>query len=291
MMPLAILTAASCLAVTAGSDQILAGDFAAAIPGLIVPAPGIPVALAPAPGVQRVFRVAELHRMAERFGWSGEPDADICVERPVSPPDPARFLAAMRKAMPEADITILEYGRQPLPAGELEFQANTLRPGPTGALWTGYVRYAATHRFSVWARVKILVPATHLVAAVDIEPGHAITEEQVRVETHLEFPSTVPVLKSSEGAIGKWPRAKISAGTAVRAVMLEDPKVVARGDTVLVDVTNGGAHLELEAVAEGPGAVGETISLLNPDSHRHFRARVDGKGKASVGSPAGKVNP
>jgi flagella basal body P-ring formation protein FlgA len=291
MMPLAILTAASCLAVSPGSDQILAGDFAAAIPGLTVPAPGISVALAPAPGVQRVFRVPELRRMAERFGWSGEPDADVCVERPVSPPDPARFLAAMRKAMPEADIVILEYGRQPLPAGDLEFQANSLHPGPTGALWTGYVRYAATHRFSVWARVKILVPVTHLVAAADLVPGRAITAQQVHVETHPEFPSTVPVLTSGEAAIGKWPRTRIPAGTALRAVMLEDAKVVARGDTVTVDVFDGAAHLELEAVAEGAGAVGETISLLNPDSHRNFQARVEGKGRASVGSPAVKVNP
>jgi flagella basal body P-ring formation protein FlgA len=291
MMPLAILTAASCLAVSPGSDQILAGELAAAIPGLTVPAPGIPVALAPAPGVQRVFRVPELRRMAERFGWSGEPDSDVCVERPVSPPDPERFLSAMRKAMPEADIAILEYGRQPLPAGELEFQASSLRPGPAGALWTGYVRYAATHRFSVWARVKILVPVTHLVAVVDLEPGRAITAEQVRVETHPEFPSTVPVLTSGEGAIGKWPRTKIAAGMAIRAAMLQDPKVVARGDTVTVDVFDGAAHLELEAVAEGSGAVGETISVLNPDSHRHFQARVEGKGKVSVGSPAVKVTP
>ena len=73
---------------------------------------------------------------------------DICVERPVSPPDPERLLAAMRKAMPQADITVLEYSRQPVPAGEIEFPANGLRPGAAGALWIGYVRYAGTRRFA-----------------------------------------------------------------------------------------------------------------------------------------------
>ena len=291
MMPLAAFAVASCLAVNPGSDRILAGDLSAAIPGMTVAAPGIPIAFAPAPGVKRIFRAAELRGMAEHYGWSGVPDIDICVERPVSPPDPARFLAAMRKAMPEAEITILDYGRQSMPAGELEFQANSLHNGPAGALWTGYVRYAATHRFAVWARVKILVPVTQLIAAVDLEPGRTITTEQVRAETNSGFPPVVAVLTSDDEAIGKWPRALIRAGTAVRGTMLQAPKVVLRGDTVAVDVSNGAAHLALEAVAEGSGAVGETISVLNPDSHRHFPARVEGKGRVSVGSPAVKVNP
>lgn len=291
MMPLAALTVTSCLAVSAGSDQILAGDLAAAIPGLTVPAREVPVALAPAPGVQRIFRVAELRRMAERYGWSGEPDADICVERPVAPPDPERFLAAMRKAMPDADIAILDYGRQSVPAGEIEFLANGLRTGTADALWIGYVRYARTRRFSVWARVKVLVPVTRLIAAVDLEPGRAITPEQVRSQTQPGFPPAVPVLASGVEAIGKWPRTAIRAGTAIRATMLENPQEVVRGDTVTVDVFNGGAHLQLEAVAQGSGAMGETVAVLNPDSHRRFSARVEGKGKVSVGSPAGKVNP
>lgn len=291
MTPLAALAVASCLVVSPGSEQILAGDLAAAIPGLTVPAPAIPVALAPAPGVQRVFRAAELHRMAERFGWSGQLDTDICVERPLSPPDPAQFLAAMRKALPEADIAILDYGRQRLPAGELEFQANGLHPGLVGALWTGYVRYAATRRFAVWARVKVLISVTRLIAAVDLEPGRAIDAGQVRSETRPECPPAVPVLASGVEAIGKWPRNAIRAGTAIRAAMLEEPKAVVRGDTVTVELFNGATHLELEAVAEGSGSVGETIPVLNPDSHRRFPARIEAKGRVSVASPTAKVNP
>jgi flagella basal body P-ring formation protein FlgA len=291
MMPLAVIAVTSCLAVSAGSDQILAGDLAAALPGLTGPAAAIPVAIAPAPGVQRVFHVAELRRMAERYGWSGDPETDVCVERPVAPPDPDRFLAAMRKAMPDADITILDYGRQPVPSGDLEFPPSGMHSGPVDALWTGYVHYAGTRRFAVWARVKVLVPVTRLIAAVDLEPGHAITPEQVRTQTRREPPPPLPVPASGVEAIGKWPRTAIHAGTAIRAAMLENPKEVLRGDTVTVEVSNGGAHLELQAVAEGSGALGETISVLNPDSHRRFQARVDGKGKVSVGSPAGKVNP
>jgi flagella basal body P-ring formation protein FlgA len=73
--------------------------------------------------------------------------------------------------------------------------------------------------------------------------------------------------------------------------MLQDPMAVVRGDTVKLDVSSGAAHLELDVLAEGSGAVGETISVLNLDSHRHIPARVVGKGRVSVGIPAVRVNP
>jgi flagella basal body P-ring formation protein FlgA len=291
MMPLAALALTGCLAVGAGSDRVLAGDLAAAIPGLTAPALDVPVAFAPAPGVERVFRLAELRRLAQRFGWDVTPDADICVVRPVSPPDPARLLAAMRMVLPEADIAIVEYGRQPLPAGEIEFPLSGLGRGTGDALWIGYVHYAGTRRFALWARVKVLVAVTRVIAAEDLPPGQAIPAEQVRIETGRQSPQAVPFLESGGQAIGKWPRVRIRAGTALRAGMLENPKEVVRGDSVTVEVRNGAAHLELEARAEASGAVGETIAVLNPESHKRFLARVEGKGRVSVGSSAVKVNP
>lgn len=291
MMALAALTVASCIAVPPEAGQILAGDLAAAVSGLSVPAPELSVALAPAPGVQRVFHIPELRRMAERFGWNWQPDGDICVERPVSPPDPAQFLAAMRKAMPQADITILDYGRQSVPAGAPEFPASGFRAGPAETLWMGYVRYAGTRRFAVWARVKVLIPVTRVVAAADLEPGRSITAGEVRVETEVQFPPNGPVLASGDQVVGKWPRASIRAGTALRAALLQNPQVVIRGDEVKAEVVDGAAHLELDAVAEGSGAVGETILVLNPDSHRRFVARIEAKGKVTVGVPAAKVTP
>jgi len=290
MIPLAALAAAGCLAVNAGSGQILARDLAAAIPGLTVPVPDAPMAFAPAPGVQRVFRAAELRRMAERFGWVGSVESDICIERPVSPPDPARFLAAMRKAIPEAEITILDYGRQPVPAGEIEFPANGLHPSASGALWTGSVRYAETRRFAVWARVKALVLVTRVIASADLAPNRAIAPDDVRTDTQMETPAAFPTFASGDEVVGKWPRSAIGAGTVIRAGMIESPKAVNRGDTVTVVVSIGGAHLLLEAVAESAGAVGQTIPVLNPESHRCFQARVEGKGRVSVVSPASRVN-
>jgi flagella basal body P-ring formation protein FlgA len=51
---------------------------------------------------------------------------------------------------------------------------------------------------------------------------------------------------------------------------------------VKVEIIAGAATVHLDAVAETPGALGELISVQNPDSKRRFRARVEGTGKVSV---------
>jgi flagella basal body P-ring formation protein FlgA len=285
------LTLTGCLVVSAGADHILAGDLAAAIPGFTAPAPRDSVALAPAPGVQRVFRVPELRRLAQSLHWEIEPLTDICFERPASPPDPTKMLQAMQKSLPQAAIAILDYSRQPLPEGDLEFPASGLRPGNGGAFWAGYVKYAEHRRFATWARVHCLVTVTRLIAVVDLPAGKPVTAEQVRAETRQEFPLTARFLQSSEEAVGKWPRMGIRPGTEIRLEMVEDSKQVACGETVVVDVRSGGAHLEFEARAEASGAVGETIPILNPQSNKRFVARVEGKGRVSVILSAAQVKP
>ena len=85
-----------------------------------------------------------------------------------------------------------------------------------------------------------------------------------------------------EDVAGKALRRPVAAGEAIRAVWLEAPKLVVRGDTVQVQVQRGGARLELEGRAEASGSAGETIPVLNPLTHRRFRARVEGKGRVSV---------
>ena len=280
-----------CLAVSAGSDRILAGDLASAFPALENIAADTPIALAPAPGVQRVFHAAELRRLAARFNLPEAPTADICVERPAASLDPARLLAAMQKTLPQAKVEILEFSRQAAPAGEIEFPAGGLRTGLNGSLWAGYVRYAGNRRFAIWARVKASVAVERVVAVEDLRAGRAIAASQLKVETREEFPGAAPLACSIEAVVGKSPRLAVRAGTAIRADLLDQPKEVVRGETVEVEVRNGGARLDLEAQAEGSGALGETIPVRNPTSHKRFLARVEGKGRVSVDASANKVNP
>src|SRR4051794_40724785 len=112
MTPLGVVVVAGCLAVGADRDQIVATD-------LELPSDAV-VSLAPAPGIVRRVDVAELKRIAARLGLPA-PEREVCVTRPVSPPDPARILEAMRSSLPGAKIELVDYGRFPVPEGTVEF--------------------------------------------------------------------------------------------------------------------------------------------------------------------------
>src|ERR1035438_3874434 len=271
MIPLAPLAVSACLAISPGSDRILIRDLAGAFPGLQSIAPDLAVALGPAPGVERVFRLPELRRLAARFNLPVAPASEVCVARPVSPPDPALFLAAMRKELPQAAIEIEDYSRQPLPSGDLAFPASSLRRAPRETLWIGYVSYAGDRRFTVWARVKLSIAVERVVAAADLAPNRPIGAEQLRLETREESFSEGAFPKSLGEVAGKWPRVAIRAGSSIRAVELQVPPDVVRGETVHVVVHDGGALLSLEARAEASGSRGDTIPVSNPTDRKSTR--------------------
>jgi flagella basal body P-ring formation protein FlgA len=197
----------------------------------------------------------------------------------------------MQKELPQAAIEIEDYSRQPVPAGDLAFPASSLRRAPRETLWIGYVRYAGNRRFTVWARVRLSIPVERVVAAADLAPNRPIHAAQLRLETREVSFSEGVFPKSIEEVAGQWPRAAIRAGSAIRAVELQVPPDVVRGETVHVEVRDGGALVSLEARAEASGSCGDTIPVSNPTSHRRFRARVEGKGRVSVDSSLPKVNP
>jgi flagella basal body P-ring formation protein FlgA len=282
MIALGAFALAGCLVVGAGSDRVLAGDLAAASPEWATVPAETPLALAPAPGVQRVFRLLELRRLAVRWSLSTVPDREICVTRPVAVLTVARLLAAMQSAvqkeMPEAHIELFDFSRQPAPEGELVFPVSGLRQGARGGSWSGYVSYGGNHRFTLWARVKVTVARTRVVAAEDLKPGVTLDSTQLRVEMREEVPAA-GMVSAVEEVAGKVLRRPVARGAALRVQWLEPAKVVLRGETVRVEAVRGGARLELECVAEGSGAIGEIVQILNPVSQRRFPARVESKGR------------
>ncbi|HLI87030.1 MAG TPA: flagellar basal body P-ring formation chaperone FlgA [Bryobacteraceae bacterium] len=287
MMAFGALLFANCLALGAASDRVTAADLAPAFPGLESIPPDTPLGLAPAPGVARVFRVPELKRIAGNFHLAA-PAGEICIQRTMTKLDPARLLAAMEKTLPGARIEILDFSRRPIPEGDLEFPLSGLREGAAGAFWNGNVHYGGNRLFSIWAKVSVWVKVQRVVAATDLQPGNRIGADQIRIETREEFPEPEAFPDSINQVAGQLARMPIRAGTAIRTAQLEAPKQVLSGETVTVDVWSGGAHLKLEARAEGSGVHGQTIPVLNPATQKRFWARIEGKGRVSVdGSTAG----
>jgi flagella basal body P-ring formation protein FlgA len=281
MIPGPILLA-GCLALHTASDQITAGDLAPEFPALETVPLDTPLALAPSPGVSRVMHLAELEKIAARLQVAA-PHREICVQRAVAPPEPARLLAAMQAVLPEGHVQILDFSRRPVPEGDLEFPLAGLREGPVGSFWNGTIRYAGNRQFPIWARVAVSVKLPRVVAAADLQPGREITRDLVRDETRDAFPSAAGFPQSAGQVVGKSARIFIRSGAIIRSEQLEASKDVRIGETVRVDVWSGGAHLKLEARAEASGALGQMIPVRNPDSQKRFLARVEGKGRVSIG--------
>jgi flagella basal body P-ring formation protein FlgA len=264
--------------VGAQNDQVVAGDLAKGFQEWAAVPSDTPLGLAPAPGAQRVFRLPELRRLAERFDITSAPDHEVCVTRPVSALSADRMLAAMQRELPAAHINLLDFSRQPAPEGELVFPISGLRQTSGGGYWTGYVTYGGKHHFMLWARVEVRMAATRVIAVRDIKPGEALDAPQFRIETRDEIPATA-YAGAVEEVTGMVSRRAIAAGTALRKDWLEAAKVVMRGETVEVEAVQGGAHLKLEGIAEGSGSPGDIIPIQNPISKQRFMARVECKGK------------
>ena len=186
MMALSTLALATCLAVPAASDHVVARDLApasAAFAGL--PADTV-LTWAPEPGVRRALGAAELRRLAARFGATPPPDADLCIERPAAPLDRERVQAFLQAQLPDARLEIAAISRQPAPEGTLVFPLESLRRGRAEAYWSGYGRYAGNRRFPVWAIVNLRGPV--VVAAEDLSAGRPVEAAKVRVEMRDGFP-------------------------------------------------------------------------------------------------------
>lgn len=284
MILLPAILLAGCLAVNPTADHITAGDLVPLFPALERIPADTPLGWAPAPGVSRVFHVPELAAFASNFHLDA-PHGEICVQRTVTPPDPARMLTAMQKALPAARIEILDFSRRPIPDGEIEFARSGLRAGPAGAFWSGTIRYGGARLFPIWAKVGVWINVKRVVALSDLEPGAVVNDSMVRLETRDEFPAAGDFPESADQVLGQAVRLPIRAGTAIRRAQLEPPKEVLNGETVIVDVWSGGAHLKLEARAQSSGTIGQMIPIRNLSSQKSFLARVVGKGRVSLQDP------
>jgi flagella basal body P-ring formation protein FlgA len=70
----------------------------------------------------------------------------------------------------------------------------------------------------------------------------------------------------------------LAAGAILVAQDITEPVVVKAGETVTVQVINGGVTISLNAVADETGRIGDTILLTNPSSGRRFSAQVTANG-------------
>ena len=270
-------------------DQITGADLARALPMFSMLPRDAVLAYSPAPGGRRVFASPELEGIAKKYGIAVPEGSKACFEWPLQPLDEGAVRAAIREslAMPDARVEVLAMSRAQGPLGKLVFplsglSASTSIDPSTPVTWRGEVLYHSSHRFGVWARVRVAATMTRVVATELILPGSAVTAKQVRQETYDDFPLRNDIARSLDEVIGRVPRRAIRAELPVFRSDLMEPYQVQRGEIVQVTAISGATQLSMEAVAQSSGRQGDTISLKNERSGRTFQARIEGKDRALV---------
>ncbi|HTQ54219.1 MAG TPA: flagellar basal body P-ring formation chaperone FlgA [Bryobacteraceae bacterium] len=267
----AVAPAASCVTIAGG--RIVAGDMARVAPAFAALPAATELGFAPAPGTRRTYGSAELARLARRYGLELEPGAEACFFRPQEILTAARVAAALARAMPTAHLELLDFSRQPVPPGELQFAPAS--GGGSLQTWRGAVSQPGRADFPVWAKLRVEVTGQRVVAGEPLTPGQPIARGQLRLEAWTGPP---PLPDISE-ILGRAPRRFIAPGTPIQTQWLEDPAEIRNGDLVEVEVRSGQTRLLLEGRAQAAGKRGQVIPVRNPGNGKVFSAVVRARGR------------
>jgi flagella basal body P-ring formation protein FlgA len=282
-----------CIAPT--GDWITGADVAVALPALAGLDPTLKVGYAPVAGLERVFHPDEVRRLALAHGL---PDprvtTNVCFAWPVEPLALETMRGAMEKSLAgrSPQIEILTRSALAAPAGEVVFPVSGLTAySANPVIWKGYVFYAGTRRFDIWANVRVRVTETHLKAQGAIRVGQRLSLGQWRTEQYTGPLLRESIFSDAAQVSGMVARRDFADNSLLVAGLLEAPKAVEVGDVVIVLAENGAAHIEAPGVALNAGVCGEVIAVRNPRSNRLFKARVAAAGRVEAlpGTSAGLV--
>ena len=277
---------ATCTAVD--RDRILASDLPKEAYGALDST--LVIGLAPGPGAHRTFTGHELAALGKLNGIVLDtPLTDVCFERAVTPLTAVRVQTAMQSTLgtAAAHIEVVDLMRQPVPSGELDFPRSGLSLSPTSrgdapTFWRGTLRYSAQRTMPVWASVRILEERPVLIATHEIRNRATILAEDVST-VRLGINPFIPHFEAPENVVGHLARKTIPGGSVMSELLIAVAPDIEQGETVHISATSGFTSITFDAVARTSGRKGDRVVLLNPESHRTFRALVDGKGSAHVG--------
>lgn len=172
---------------------------------------------------------------------------------------------------------------QRVPVGNLVIAINaapTVNPSyatvPVTISVDGKVQRTITAGFRVTAFVH------SAVAARDLAPGTVLTDKDIVID---RVPATGRMSVGLDALLGRKVRTTTFKGSAVYPEQTTSVQVVKAGDTVVFIIRDGPVVLSADVVARSSGALGETVFVYNPQTHKALSGLVTGPGKVELTLP------
>jgi len=150
---------------------------------------------------------------------------------------------------------------------------------------------------SMALRLKPIRIAGQLVETVEVivpkravARGETLGQADVLVERRPRDGQANDLIGDPRAAIDKVATRALMAGAPLRAGDLRREEIVAKGDLVTLVYESRGLTITMRGRAGEAGAMGDVISVTNPQSKRVLHGTVSGPGRISVqAAPAGRV--
>lgn len=122
------------------------------------------------------------------------------------------------------------------------------------------------------------------VTTRSLDRGETVKASDVALELRPRDLMPADAVLDQKPMAGRVTRRPLAAGTLVRPGDLARPEIVARGDIVTALYEAPGITLAMRLKAQEAGALGDTVSVVNPTSKKVLQAVVTGPGRVTVGS-------
>jgi flagella basal body P-ring formation protein FlgA len=118
----------------------------------------------------------------------------------------------------------------------------------------------------------------------EIAQGQALAAADLAIERRPKAEVTSTTLTTLAQAQGFAAKHALRAGQVIRRSDVAKPELVGRNESVTIVYRVPGILLTISGKALDPGALGDSISVLNGQSKRTLQATVIGPGRVSVGT-------
>lgn len=136
-----------------------------------------------------------------------------------------------------------------------------------------------TPNWTLYVTVTVAQSEAVVVAARPLTAGQTINPDDLMVRNlPVQDFAGRQIFTSLAQLDGASTIMSISAGMVITQGAVQAPLVVKSGQLVTVHVYSGGVMLAVDATADQPGRIGDTILLTNPGSGRRFTAQVTAQG-------------